>query len=94
VSVVKAQARLTINETVLGEGRAYIHLREPIERAQSAQGTLALDWWDETTDLDDARLALAEGPTLKLDLESDRLSGCIQGRVLRYRTQWPGAPTR
>jgi hypothetical protein len=89
MSVVKARARLTSGETVLGEGRAYVHLRAALEEQQPAQGTLSLDWWSDG-DLADVRLELAEGPTLTLTVESDRLSGCVQGRILRYRTQWPG----
>jgi hypothetical protein len=27
---------------------------------------------------------------LPLRLESDRLSGCLVGRILRYQIDWPG----
>jgi hypothetical protein len=91
VSVRKGQARLlAANGALIGEGRAYVHLREPEGQSQSAQGTLSLDWWDDALSTSDARLELIDGPTLPLRLESDRLSGCITGRILRYQLDWPG----
>ena len=88
MSVHKSMARLlTSDGSVIGEGRAYVHLPRPASEAQPAQGTLSLDWWNDAAP---ARLALASGPMLELRVESDKLSGCIQGRVLRYTTDWPG----
>jgi hypothetical protein len=31
-----------------------------------------------------------DGPRLLLRLESDRLSSCVVGRILRYQVDWPG----
>jgi hypothetical protein len=92
MSVRKAQARLlTADGQLIGEGRAYLHLRQPDVEPQHAQGTLSLDWWNELTDTSGPpRLALQNGPVLTLQLESDRLSSCIAGRILRYQTAWPG----
>jgi hypothetical protein len=33
---------------------------------------------------------LADGPTMAITVASDRLTGCMVGRILRYRTLWPG----
>jgi len=94
MGVRKAQARLlTADGRPMGEGRAYLHLRHPEPEAQRAQGTLSLDWWDEALSTHDARLELIDGPTLALTLASDRLSGCMEGRILRYTTDWPGHST-
>jgi hypothetical protein len=94
VSVRKGLARLVAADgALIGEGRAYVHLREPDALRQSAQGTLSLDWWDDALSTSDARLELIDGPTLALRLESDRLSGCLVGRILRYQTDWPGQAT-
>ncbi|HEX8966604.1 MAG TPA: hypothetical protein VF937_01905 [Chloroflexota bacterium] len=91
MSVRKATARLLSGEgAVIGEGRAYLHLRRPEAEAQPAQGTVSLDWWDTDSTAQDARLELDGGPTLTLSLESDKISGCVSGRVLRYSTTWPG----
>jgi hypothetical protein len=92
VAVKKALARLlTADGMAIGEGRAYLHLRLPEAQAQPATGTLSLDWW---TDAQPTHLELSDGPTLALTLESDKLSACIQNRVLRYTVEWPGAPAR
>jgi hypothetical protein len=91
VSVRKGLARLLAADgRAIGEGRAYLHLRQPELEAQAAQGTLSLDWWDDALSTQDARLELIDGPTLALKLASDRLSGCMEGRILRYTTDWPG----
>jgi hypothetical protein len=92
MSVHKAQARLlTADGQLIGEGRAYLHLRQPDVEPQPAQGTLSLDWWNDVPDGNGPpRLELLEGPVLTLQLESDRLSSCIAGRILRYQTTWPG----
>jgi hypothetical protein len=74
----------------MGEGRAYVHLRSPVEQRQVARGTLSLDWWHDGTTTDGAQLELVGGPTLILRLESDKLSTCVQGRILRYEADWPG----
>lgn len=92
MSVHKSAARLrSADGALIGEGRAYLHLARPAGEAQRAQGTLALDWWDDGHSAREARLELADGPTLDLDVQSDKLSGCIQGRVLRYTVAWPGS---
>ena len=92
MAVHKALARLrSASGAVIGEGRAYIHLRRPDAQAQAAQGTLSLDWWDEASSTQGARLELADGPTLPISVDSDHLRGCVTGRVLRYQTDWPGA---
>lgn len=94
MSVRKAAARLlTADGRSIGEGRAYLHLRQPEGQPQPAQGTLSLDWWDDALSTHDARLELIDGPTLALRLASDRLSGCMDGRILRYSTDWPGQST-
>ena len=94
MSVRKGLARLVAaSGAVIGEGRAYVHLRHPEAQAQPAQGTLSLDWWDDAADTAAARLELLDGPTLHLRLQSDRLSSCVAGRILRYETDWPGATT-
>lgn len=90
MAVKKSAARLLgPQEALIGEGRAYVHLREPLDRPQRAQGTLSLEWWDDGAGRP-ASLDLADGPTLAIEVESDRLSGCLTGRILRYRATWPG----
>jgi len=92
MSVHKSAARLLSAEgTLIGAGRAYVHLRGPAAERQRVQGTLALDWWDDGPSVEAARLELDGGPSLRLELASDKLSGCINGRVLRYTADWPGA---
>ena len=91
MAVKKSLARLlTADGSSVGEGRAYLHLRLPEAQPQTATGTLSLDWW---TDAQPAHLELSDGPTLSLTLQSDKLSACLDGRVLRYTVEWPGAPT-
>jgi hypothetical protein len=95
VTVRKGLARLLAADgTVLGEGRAYVHLRLADAEAQAAQGTLSLDWWNDEPSADGAFLELIDGPTLLLSLESDRLSSCMVGRILRYHVDWPGVPEK
>lgn len=90
--VHKAPARLIAADgTLIGEGRAFLHLRLGPGAPQPTQGTVSLDWWDDAAPAP-ARLALQGGPTLTLAVESDRLSGCVVGRILRYQTEWPGLP--
>jgi hypothetical protein len=92
VSVKQGPARLVAADgRAIGEGRAYVHLRQPEIEVQAAQGTLSLDWWDDALSTRDARLELIDGPTLALKLASDKLSGCMAGRILRYTTEWPGS---
>ena len=92
MSVRKGLARLvSVDGASIGEGRAYVHLRLPETQRQQAQGTLSLDWWDDDWHGEHARLELVDGPSLVLELQSDRISACINGRVLRYQTEWPGA---
>ena len=89
MAVKKSPARLLgVDGVPIGEGRAYLHLRLPEAQPQAATGTLSLDWW---TDAQPTHLELADGPTLPLSVESDKLSACIDGRVLRYTTHWPGS---
>ena len=67
VSVRKGLARLLAADgRAIGEGRAYLHLRQPELEPQPAQGTLSLDWWDDALSTRDARLELIDGPTLAL----------------------------
>jgi hypothetical protein len=90
MSVRKAPARLRAGDgSVVGEGRAYVHLREPETLPQPAQGTLSLDWWDESAPAP-VEVELADGPVLAITVESDRLAGCMLGRILRYQLVWPG----
>jgi hypothetical protein len=94
MSVHKSAGRLLARDgLVLGEGRAYLHLARPSSEAQSAEGTMSLDWWNDASLDDSPLLSLADGPTLELTVTANKLSGCIQGRVLRYTTQWPGIRT-
>jgi hypothetical protein len=89
MAVKKSLARLlTADGSAIGEGRAYVHLRLPEAQPQPATGTLSLDWW--TDEGQPTQLQLEDGITLSLTLESDKLSACINNRVLRYTTQWPG----
>jgi hypothetical protein len=91
MSVRKGLGRLvSADGALIGEGRAYLHLRLPETERQQAQGTLSLDWWDDDWRGQEGRLELMDGPSLALALQSDRISGCINGRVLRYQTEWPG----
>ena len=91
MSVRKGPGRLlAVDGAPIGEGRAYLHLRLSETQRQLVQGTLSLDWWDDNWQGQHARLELADGPSLALDLQSDRISACINGRVLRYQTEWPG----
>ncbi len=93
MAVHKALARLRAADgSLIGEGRAYVHLRQPGGLAQPAQGTVSLDWWDDAAPAP-ARLDLVDGPTLEIRVESDRLSGCVVGRILRYQATWPGLTT-
>ena len=93
MTVRKSLARLLAADgTPIGEGRAYLHLRLPDAEPQSAQGTLSLDWWNDAPSPQAPTLELADGPKLLLRLESDRLSSCMVGRILRYHVDWPGAP--
>ncbi len=91
MAVHKALARLRATDGALvGEGRAYIHLRQAETERQAAQGTVSLDWWDDGAPAP-ASLELDGGRTLPIEVSSDRLSGCMVGRILRYRLEWPGA---
>jgi hypothetical protein len=91
MSVRKGVGRLvSADGALIGEGRAYLHLRLPETERQQVQGTLSLDWWDDDWRGQGGRLELMDGPSLSLALRSDRISGCINGRVLRYQTEWPG----
>jgi hypothetical protein len=91
VAVHKSAARLLAADgSLIGEGRAFLHLRLPAAQPQRAQGTLSLDWWDEAVQAAGARLELVDGPSVALDVEADRLSECVVGRILRYSADWPG----
>jgi hypothetical protein len=91
LTVRKGLARLVASDgTPIGEGRAYLHLRLPDAEPQTAQGTLSLDWWSDEPSPTGASLQLVDGPSMILRLESDRLGGCIAGRILRYQVNWPG----
>src|ERR1043166_9636697 len=88
VSVRKGLARLVSADGLLiGEGRAYLHLRQPDTLSQSAQGTLSMDWWDDALSTSDARLELVDGPSLALRLESDPLSGCLEVIAFQARRE-------
>ena len=91
MSVHKALARLVSDDgALIGEGRAYLHLRLSETENQRVQGTLSLDCLDADWMGQSARLELVDGPTLILHLQSDKISACINGRVLRYEALWPG----
>jgi hypothetical protein len=91
MSVHKDLGRLvSADGALIGEGRAYLHLRLSETERQQVQGTLSLDWWDADWAGQSARLELVDGPTLTLHLQSDKISACINGRVLRYEAMWPG----
>jgi len=91
MSVHKGLGRLVSDDgALIGEGRAYLHLRLSEAERQQVQGTLSLDWWDVDWTGQSARLELVDGPTLTLQLQSDKISACINGRVLRYEAVWPG----
>ena len=92
MTVKKSSARLlAAGGALIGEGRAFIHLRQSMDLPQAAQGTLSLDWWDESSSTADALLELTDGPRLEPRLDSDRLSSCMVGRILRFQVDWPGA---
>jgi hypothetical protein len=91
MTVVKDRGRLlSIDGKLIGEGNAYVHVRQPLIDRQPVQGTLSLDWWDDAWSGPRARLELADGPTLAVDLDSDKISACVNGRILRYQATWPG----
>jgi hypothetical protein len=91
VAVHKSAARLLgADGALIGEGRAYLHLRLPASEPQRVQGTVSLDWWNEAVSTEGARLELTEGPTVALQVQADRLSECVVGRILRYSADWPG----
>ena len=91
MAVHKSAARLLAADgSLIGEGRAFVHLRLPAAEPQHAQGTLSLDWWDQEVRAAGARLELADGPNLALQVDADRLSECMVGRILRYSADWPG----
>ena len=91
MAVVKSPARLLAADgTLIGEGRAYVHLRQDAASAQPVAGTISLDWWDDAAPAP-AVVALAGGPSLPIQVESDKLSGCMVGRILRYQSVWPGS---
>ena len=91
MAVFKSAARLVgADGSLIGEGRAYLHLRQPATEAQATQGTLSLDWWTDDGATRDAHLELTDGPRLALNVQSDKLSECIEGRILRYSAEWPG----
>ena len=91
MAVWKSEAELfAADGMVIGRGRAYLHLRQPASAAQPAQGTLSLDWWDETRSPIGATLQLRDGPALSLHVQGDTLRGCVEGRILRYTADWPG----
>ena len=91
MAVFKSLARLvSADGALIGEGRAYIHLRQPAAQAQLAQGTVSLDWWAEDVATHGTSLELADGPRLDLKVQSDKLSECVVGRILRYSADWPG----
>ncbi len=91
MAVRKGLARLVAADgTVIGEGRAYIHLRLPDDQPQAAQGTLSLDWWDDAAPAPH-QILLDGGPAIPVEVQGDHLSGCVVGRILRYQTDWPGS---
>ena len=97
MAVHKALARLVDSaRRTVGEGRAYLHLRQAADQRQEVQGTLSLDWWDDdavaplSIEMDEPAGTVA----LPLLVERDTLSGCVVGRILRYQTTWPGQPAR
>ncbi len=91
MAVVKSPARLLAADgSLIGEGRAYVHLPRDAAVAQPVTGTLSLDWWDDAARAP-AVVALSDGPSLSIQVESDKLSGCVVGRILRYSCVWPGA---
>lgn len=92
MAVFKATAQLlSADGELIGEGRAYVHLRRPTAEQQPVQGTLSLDWWNETaTTAEGAQLQLDDGPRLRLAVQADKLSECVAGRILRYSADWPG----
>ena len=88
--VVKQAAQLKSESgALMGEGRAYVHVRGSLADAQPAVGTLSLDWWDDEQGTPSV-MALEDGLSLPIEISSDRLSACIVGRILRYKTNWPG----
>jgi hypothetical protein len=90
VAVVKSAGRLEAADgTLIGEGRAYVHVRQGADVAQPAEGTFSLDWWENDAPAP-ARLVLESGPTLEITVASDKLAACMVGRILRYQTAWPG----
>jgi hypothetical protein len=80
----------------IGAGMTYVHLRQPGETAQRVTGTVSLKRWEPAGD-PPARLALADGRALAIEVSREVLSECSQNHILRYQANWPpqrkSAPT-
>jgi hypothetical protein len=90
MAVFTSEARLLdAAGQVIGEGRAYIHLRQDASRPQAVQGTMSLRRWEPDAPAP-AAIALADGRRLPIRVEADALSACLgTSRILRYKAQWP-----
>src|SRR4051812_6159876 len=76
------------NNCSIGTGMTYVHLRLASDVEQRATGTVSLRRW-EPTDLAPARLQLADGRRLPIEVSRETLSECSRNHILRFQAQWP-----
>jgi hypothetical protein len=75
----------------IGAGMTYVHLRLPTETEQRVTGTVSLKRWEPAGE-PPARLALADGRALPIEVSREVLSECSQNHILRYQANWPPEP--
>lgn len=90
MAVFKSYARLVdASGTVIGEGHAYVHLRQGELIPQTVQGTVSLRRWQADAAAPSA-LELPDGRRLLIRVQADTLSTCLGScRILRYHAEWP-----
>jgi hypothetical protein len=94
VAVFKSSVEVhDADDRSIGSGMTYIHLRLGPDAEQQATGTVSLKRW-EPADAAPARLALADGRLLAIDVGRDVLSECSRNHILRFQATWPPAPAR
>jgi hypothetical protein len=82
VQVQDAQAR------PIGAGMAYLHLRLGTDAEQQATGTVSLREWTPEGQ-PPARLLLADGRLLPIEVSRSVLSDCSSNHILRFQASWP-----